>query len=72
MDCLTSGILVSSLNHAHNPGFKIDLYYRDLGLIMEAGRALNVPLPITARAGLDHSGGITLFEDLANVHAGKP
>ncbi len=73
------------LAHTYNPGFKIDLHYKDLGLIMEAGRALNVPLPITAlvqelftalrvkgRGGLDHSGVITLFEDLANVRVGKP
>jgi 2-hydroxy-3-oxopropionate reductase len=72
------------LSHAYNPGFKIDLHHKDLGLIMEAGRALNVPLPITAlvqelftalrvkgRGGLDHSGVITLFEDLANVRVGK-
>jgi 2-hydroxy-3-oxopropionate reductase len=51
---------------------------------MEAGRALNVPLPTTAlvqelftalrvkgRGGLDHSGVITLLEDLANVKVGK-
>ncbi len=72
------------LAHAYNPGFKIDLHYKDLGLIMEAGRALNVPLPTTAvvqelftalrvkgRGGLDHSAVITLFEDLAGVKVGK-
>jgi 2-hydroxy-3-oxopropionate reductase len=64
------------------PGFKIDLHYKDLGLIMEAARALQVPLPTTAivqelfaalrskgRGGLDHSAVITLIEDLANVQA---
>lgn len=68
------------LAHTFNPGFKIDLHYKDLGLIMEAGRALGVPLPTTAviqelfnalrqkgRGGLDHSGIITLLEDLAGV-----
>jgi hypothetical protein len=68
------------LAHSFNPGFKIDLHYKDLGLIMEAGRALGVPLPTTAviqelfnalrqkgRGGLDHSGIITLLEDLAGV-----
>lgn len=68
------------LSHTFNPGFKIDLHYKDLGLIMEAGRALGVPLPTTAviqelfnalrqkgRGGLDHSGIITLVEDLAGV-----
>ena len=64
------------------PGFKVDLHYKDLGLIMEAARALQVPLPTTAtvqelfaalrskgRGGLDHSAVITLIEDLANVQA---
>ncbi|MCI0483902.1 MAG: 2-hydroxy-3-oxopropionate reductase [candidate division NC10 bacterium] len=64
------------------PGFKIDLHYKDLGLIMEAARSLRVPLPTTAivqelfaalrakgRGGLDHSAVITLIEDLANVQA---
>jgi len=72
------------LGHTYNPGFKIDLHFKDLGLIMEAARALNVPLPTTAvvqelftalrvkgRGGLDHSGVITLLEDLANVRVGK-
>ena len=62
------------------PGFKVDLHYKDLGLIMEAARALQVPLPTTAvvqelfsalrvkgRGGLDHSAVITLIEDLAGV-----
>jgi 2-hydroxy-3-oxopropionate reductase len=68
------------LAHTFNPGFKSDLHYKDLGLIMEAGRALGVPLPTTAviqelfnalrqkgRGGLDHSGIITLLEDFAGV-----
>src|SRR5256714_7812476 len=64
----------------YNPGFKIDLHFKDLGLIMESSRALGVPLPCTAvgqelfnamrvkgRGGLDHSGIITLLEDLAGA-----
>ncbi len=64
----------------YNPGFKIDLHYKDLGLILDAARALGVPLPATAlvqelfsalrvkgKGGLDHSGIITLLEDLAGV-----
>ena len=67
------------LSSTYNPGFKIDLHYKDLGLIMESARALGVPLPTTAivqelfgalrargRGGLDHSGVITLLEDLAS------
>jgi 2-hydroxy-3-oxopropionate reductase len=65
---------------AYNPGFKVDLHFKDLGLIMESARALGVPLPATAvvqelfsamrvkgRGGLDHSGIITLLEDLAGA-----
>jgi 2-hydroxy-3-oxopropionate reductase len=64
----------------YNPGFKIDLHFKDLGLIMESARALGVPLPATAiaqelfsalrvkgRGGLDHSAVITLLEDLAGL-----
>ena len=70
------------LANAYTPGFKIDLHYKDLGLIMESARALGVPLPTTAvvqelfnalrvkgRGGLDHSAVITLLEDLAGVSA---
>jgi 2-hydroxy-3-oxopropionate reductase len=66
------------LADTYNPGFKIDLHFKDLGLIMESARALGVPLPTTAvvqelfsalrvkgRGGLDHSGVITLLEDIA-------
>jgi len=68
------------VSNTYNPGFKIDLHYKDLGLIMESARALGVPLPTTAavqelfsalrvkgRGGLDHSGVITLLEDLAGL-----
>jgi 2-hydroxy-3-oxopropionate reductase len=66
--------------NTYNPGFKIDLHFKDLGLIMESARELGVPLPATAvvqelfnalrvkgRGGLDHSGVITLLEDLAGA-----
>ena len=68
------------LADTYNPGFKIDLHYKDLGLIMESARALGVPLPATAvvqelfsalrvkgRGGFDHSAVITLLEDLAGL-----
>ena len=64
----------------YDPGFKIDLHWKDLGLIMESARALGVPLPTTAvvqelfsalrvkgKGGLDHSGVITLIEELAGL-----
>ena len=62
------------------PGFKIDLHFKDLNLIQDAARSIGVPIPTAAfveqlfaalrvrgRGGLDHSGVITLFEDLAGV-----
>jgi 2-hydroxy-3-oxopropionate reductase len=68
------------LADTYNPGFKIDLHFKDLGLIMESARTLGVPLPTTAvvqelfsalrakgRGGLDHSGVITLLEDFAGL-----
>jgi len=72
------------LAHDFKPGFKIDLHYKDLGLIMEAARALGVPVPATAvvqelfsaarvrgSGGLDHSGIITVLEQLAGVEVRK-
>jgi 2-hydroxy-3-oxopropionate reductase len=70
------------VTNSYKPGFKIDLHFKDLGLIMESARALGVPLPATAvvqelfsalrvkdRGGLDHSAVITLLEDLAGLPA---
>jgi 2-hydroxy-3-oxopropionate reductase len=72
------------LAHEFKPGFKIDLHYKDLGLIADAARALGVPLPATAvvqelfsaarargRGQLDHSGIVTVLEDLAGVQVKK-
>ncbi len=68
------------LSDTYRPGFKIDLHFKDLGLIMESARELGVPLPCTAvvqelfnalrvkgKGGLDHSGVITLLEELAGI-----
>jgi 2-hydroxy-3-oxopropionate reductase len=68
------------VSNTYNPGFKIDLHFKDLGLIAESARELGVPIPMTAvvqelfnalrvkgRGGLDHSGVITLLEDLAGA-----
>jgi 2-hydroxy-3-oxopropionate reductase len=62
------------------PGFKIDLHSKDLNLIADAARSIGAPIPTAAlveqffsalrvrgRGGLDHSGVITLFEDLAGI-----
>ena len=66
------------------PGFKVDLHSKDLGLIHEAARSVGAPIPTAAfveqlfaalrvkgRGGFDHSGVITLFEDLAGVQVRK-
>jgi 2-hydroxy-3-oxopropionate reductase len=64
------------------PGFKSRFHYKDLNIIMDTARALNVPLPATAvahelfsammasgRGELDHSAVINIIEDLAKVQA---
>jgi 2-hydroxy-3-oxopropionate reductase len=64
------------------PGFKSKFHYKDLNIIMETARELNVPLPATAIAQqlftallaagggeLDHSAVINVLEDLAGVKA---
>ncbi len=64
------------------PGFKSKFHYKDLNIIMETARSLNVPLPATSlahelfaallasgRGELDHSAVITVIEDLAKVEA---
>ena len=66
------------------PGFKSRLHYKDLNIIREAGRAFGVPLPASAlahelfgamvaagRGELDHSGIVTVLEDLAKVEVRK-
>jgi 2-hydroxy-3-oxopropionate reductase len=64
------------------PGFKSKFHFKDLGIIMDTARKLNVPLPATAiaqqlfnallasgRGELDHSAVINVIEDLAGVKA---
>ncbi|MDP2966243.1 MAG: 2-hydroxy-3-oxopropionate reductase [Pelolinea sp.] len=64
------------------PGFKSRFHYKDLNIIMDTARALNVPLPATAvahelfsammasgRGELDHSAVINIIEDLAKIQA---
>jgi len=64
------------------PGFKSKFHYKDLNIIMETAKALNVSLPATAltqqlfsallaagRGDLDHSAVLTLLEDLAKTQA---
>jgi len=64
------------------PGFKSKFHYKDLNIIMDTARELNVPLPATAiahqlfsaliasgRGDLDHSAVINVIEDLAKIEA---
>jgi len=60
------------------PGFKSKFHYKDLKIILETGKEYHAPLPVTSlvhdlfatlidcgRGDLDHSGIITLLEDMA-------
>ena len=62
------------------PGFKIDLHIKDMGNILETGRAVNMPLPLSAAlmemmqalkaddmGGADHSALVRYYEKIANV-----
>ena len=62
------------------PGFKSKFHYKDLNIIMDTAKSLNVPLPATAvahelycallasdRGDLDHSAVINIIEDLAKI-----
>ncbi len=64
------------------PGGRVTVQYKDLGIALETADKLNVPLPGTAlarqlysallasgRGDLDHSAVITVLEDLAGVKA---
>jgi 2-hydroxy-3-oxopropionate reductase len=66
------------LRHEFNPGFRLELHRKDLGIALAAGREYGVPLPVTAivdqvmetlvAKGLgneDHSAMLTFIEDLA-------
>jgi 2-hydroxy-3-oxopropionate reductase len=64
------------------PGFRVRLHYKDLNIIRQAGREYGVPLPVTAevhelftmamtrqRGELDHTGLLTVLEELAGTEA---
>lgn len=70
--------------HEFEPGFRVNLHRKDLGIIADAGKTYNVPLPVTsvvsqlfesvAAAGngdLDHSAVITAIEELAHHKVGE-
>jgi 2-hydroxy-3-oxopropionate reductase len=73
------------LEHDFEPGFRIDLHHKDLGIALSTGRELGVPLPATAAVnemlgalrarGLgdrDHSALLTYVEELAGHAVGAP
>jgi 2-hydroxy-3-oxopropionate reductase len=62
------------------PGFQIRLHYKDLNIVRQTSLDYGVPLPVTAivhelfttamskeRGDLDHSGLLTVVEDLADI-----
>jgi 3-hydroxyisobutyrate dehydrogenase-like beta-hydroxyacid dehydrogenase len=65
-----------------HPGFKAKFHLKDLNIIMKTGSDLGVPLPATSlahelftamaatgRGDLDHTGVLTVLEDLAGIKA---
>jgi 2-hydroxy-3-oxopropionate reductase len=73
------------LEHDFEPGFRIDLHHKDLGIALSTGRELGVPLPATAAVnemlgalrakGLgdrDHSALLTFVEELAQHTIAAP
>jgi 2-hydroxy-3-oxopropionate reductase len=67
------------------PGFRLRLHHKDLNIIMKTGSDYQVPLPVTAvvhelftaamgkqRGELDHSGLLTVLEDMAGREARTP
>ncbi len=87
IDALSEGLAGSNvmnakvekfINHDFDPGFRIELHHKDLGIALAAGREYGVSLPVTAivdqmleslkakgRGDRDHSALLTLIEDLA-------
>jgi len=72
------------LKRDFKPGFKTKLHYKDLGIALAAGSEYGVPLPITGlihemmgamrvsgRGEYDHSGIMTVLEDLAKIEVKK-
>ncbi len=71
------------LQHDFDPGFRIELHHKDLGIALATAREVGVPLPLTAlldqmlqelqvagRGELDHSAVLTAIEDAAGHQIG--
>ena len=74
----------SMVAHQFDPGFRVDLHRKDLGIALATAREAGVPLPTTALVGQlfdalaaaghgdrDHSSLITLIEGLAGHEVGS-
>jgi len=72
------------LTHSFDPGFRIELHHKDLGIALAAGREYGVTLPVTAivdqmlqdlkmrgRGDRDHSALLTLIEDSSGHQIGS-
>jgi 2-hydroxy-3-oxopropionate reductase len=72
------------LEGAFQPGFRIQLHQKDLGIALDAARSFSAAAPLASivaqlmnsaaaegRADLDHSALVTVYESLANLSLGS-
>ena len=72
------------LGHDFDPGFRVELHHKDLGIALRTAREVGVPLPVTAlvdqmlqelqvkgRGELDHSAVLSVLEDAAAHKIGE-
>ncbi len=72
------------LEHDFDPGFRVELHHKDLGIALATAREVGVPLPVTAmvdqmlqelevkgRGELDHSALLSVIEDAAAHKIGE-
>jgi 2-hydroxy-3-oxopropionate reductase len=72
------------LKHSFDPGFRVELHHKDLGIALAAGREYGVTLPVTAivdqmletlkmlgRGDQDHSALLTLIEESSGHEIGS-
>jgi 2-hydroxy-3-oxopropionate reductase len=72
------------LSHSFDPGFRVELHHKDLGIALAAGREYGVALPVTAvvdqmletlkmrgRGDQDHSALLTLIEESSGHEIGS-
>ncbi|MCA1691054.1 MAG: 2-hydroxy-3-oxopropionate reductase [Acidimicrobiales bacterium] len=72
------------LEHDFEPGFRVELHHKDLGIALATAREVGVPLPVTAlvdqmlqelqvkgRGELDHSAVLSVIEDAAGHEIGS-